>query len=396
VLSESSSAVVRATLPAVGEHLDAIAGLFYSTMLGENPELLNLFSRSAQATGEQRRALAGAIAAYGAHLIGEAPSFDAIASRIAHRHAALGIRPEQYTLVGKYLMRAIVDVLGDAVTPQVGAAWDEVYWLFATRLIGQEARLYAAAGVDDTAPWRSYTVAQRREEAEDAVSFILTPADGGPAPEFRPGQYVTVTAELPDGRQLRQYSLSQAPAAGALRITVRLVHGGLVSTHLHRTVKVGDTLNLSAPYGNSLILAPEPTPLVLVSAGVGITPMASILDHVARTQPTRDVTVVHAERSRGRHALHSDIALSGARLRSFRQILWYEEPADVAGTTVHTGLVDPYQIPLLPNSDIYICGPIPFMQMVRRDLLDRGVPHEHIRYEVFGADALTTSQPVPA
>jgi hemoglobin-like flavoprotein len=89
-------------------------------MLGENPELLNLFSRSAQATGEQRRALAGAIAAYGAHLIGEAPSFDSIASRIAHRHAALGIRPEQYTLVGKYLMRAIVDVLGDAVTPQVG------------------------------------------------------------------------------------------------------------------------------------------------------------------------------------------------------------------------------------------------------------------------------------
>ncbi|NMO49601.1 hemin transporter [Actinoplanes sp. TBRC 11911] len=394
MLSETSSAVVRATLPAVGEHLDAIAGRFYETMLGENPDLLNLFSRSAQATGEQRRALAGAIAAFGAHLIGEGPSFDAIAARIAHRHAALGIRPEQYTVVGKYLMRAISEVLGDAVTPDVGAAWDEVYWLFATRLVGLEARLYAAAGVDDASPWRSFTVAQRREEAEDAVSFILTPADGGPAPQFRPGQYVTVAADLPDGRQLRQYSLSQAPAAGALRITVRLVPGGAVSTHLHRTVAAGDTLSLSAPYGNSLLLSPGLTPLVLISAGVGITPMASILDHVARTQPTRDVTVVHADRSPARHALHDDIALAGARLRSFHEMLWYEEPRDA--TDIHSGLIDPYRIPLTGDSDIYVCGPLPFMQAVRRDLLDRGVAPERIRYEIFGADVFESPRPVAA
>jgi nitric oxide dioxygenase len=133
--------------------------------------------------------------------------------RIAQRHCALGIRSVQYTVVGRYLLGAVNTVLGDAVTPQIAAAWDEVYWLFAARLIGREARIYAEAGADEAHPWREYVVASRVTEAHDTVSFILTPADGRPAPRFLPGQYITVAADLPDGtRQLRQYSLSQAAA----------------------------------------------------------------------------------------------------------------------------------------------------------------------------------------
>ncbi|GAA2891645.1 hypothetical protein Acy02nite_14660 [Actinoplanes cyaneus] len=147
------------SLPVVGAHLDAVTGEFYSTMLGENPELANLFSRNAQATGEQRQALACAVAAFAAHLIGAGP----------------------------------------------------------------EA-----------------TVA----EADDTISLLLTPVDGEPAPHFAPGQYVTVAVDLPDGsRQLRQYSLSQAPSSGTLRITVRRVRGragapdGLISGFLHDRVE---------------------------------------------------------------------------------------------------------------------------------------------------------------
>ncbi|MDN3354550.1 globin domain-containing protein [Actinomadura sp. DC4] len=393
MLSTSSATVVEATLPAVGEHLDAISGVFYDTMLGENPDLLNLFSRSAQATGEQKQALAGAVAAFAAHLVGRGPdasAFDHIVERIAQRHCALGVRPEQYAMVGKYLLAAVGTVLGDAVTPEVAAAWDEVYWLFAVRLIGREARLYAEADVDGADPWREYTVANKITEAHETVSFILTPADDDPAPGFLPGQYVTVAADLPDGtRQLRQYSLSQAATGGALRITVRRVRGvgsapdGMVSGYLHDHVTIGDRLRLSHPYGE-LTLRDGEAPLVLVSAGVGITPMAAILDHVSRTQPNRHVTAVHADRSPERHPLRADMDVNGSRLRSFRNLVWYEHASDAPDA--FTGFIDTDAIPLHPDTDVYLCGPVPFMQVVRAGLHRRGLPDERIRYEVFGSE----------
>ncbi|SDT81232.1 globin domain-containing protein [Actinoplanes derwentensis] len=393
MLSTSSAPIIEATLPVVGEHLETISDVFYRTMLGENPELLNLFSRSAQATGEQRSALSGAVAAYAAHLIGAGPSpaaFEHIVERIAQRHCALGIRPEQYTMVGRYLLGAVGTVLGDAVTPAVAAAWDEVYWLFAARLIGREARIYAEAGVDGADPWRDYTVISRIAEAHDTVSFVLVPADGRPAPDFHPGQYVTVNAELPGaGRQLRQYSLSQAATGGTLRITVRRVRGtggapdGIVSGHLHDHVRAGDGLRLSRPYGD-LTLTSGPDPLLLISAGVGVTPMAAILEHVARTQPTREVTTVHADRSPDRHPLRADMTGHGARLRSYRSVFFYETATTEPGT--FAGRIDTDRIPLHPDAEIYLCGPAPFMQAVRAGLHRRGVADERIRYEVFGSE----------
>ncbi|WP_035855018.1 globin domain-containing protein [Cryptosporangium arvum] len=396
MLSAASAPIVEATLPIVGAHLGAISGVFYDTMLAENPELRNLFSRSAQATGEQKNALAGAVAAYAAHLTGTGPDarvFDHLVERIAQRHCALGIRAEQYTLVGRYLLGAVHTVLGDAVTPEIAAAWDEVYWLFATRLIGREARLYARADVDTGSPWQEYTVVTTVAEAHDTVSFVLARSDGAPAPAFRPGQYVTVAADLPDGtRQLRQYSLSQAPGH-TLRITVRHVPGGAVSGYLHEHVSAGDTLRLSRPFGD-LVLRDDDSPLVLVSAGVGITPMASMLDHVARSRPSREVVAVHADRSPDRHALRTELAASGARLRSFRSLTWYEE-SGVPGA--RTGLVDPDAIPVPDDAEVYLCGPVPFMAAVRAGLRSRGVSEDRIRYEVFGSEQWnTTPRAVPA
>ena len=389
-------------MPVVGANIDAISGVFYDTMLAENPELLDLFSRSGQATGEQRRALAGAVVAFATDLVGtgRGASFEPVVRRIAHKHASLGIRPEQYTMVGRYLLGAVGTVLGDAVTPEIAAAWDEVYWLFATRLIGMESRLYANSDIDPDHPWRPFTVSHRRQEAADTVSFVLTTADGSPVPDYLPGQYVTLAIDLPDGgRQLRQYSLSQAHGAGGLRITVRRVRGqngapdGLVSNYLIDGVWPGHRLDVSVPYGD-LTLEPGDAPLVLVSAGVGITPMAAILDHVARVQPTRGVIAVHAERRADRHPLRSDILGHGARLRSFRHMVWYEERGDdtLEGTEIRNGRIEAGEIPLPPDAAAYLCGPVPFMQAVRADLRARGIPGDRIRYEVFGSDHWTPAR----
>ena len=118
-------------------------------MFGAHPELLDgIFNRGNQARGEQQQSLAGSVATFATALVETPPRTpESLLRRIAHKHASLGINADQYQVVHDNLMWAIVDVLGDAVTPEVAAAWDEVYWLMANALINQERGLYSARGV---------------------------------------------------------------------------------------------------------------------------------------------------------------------------------------------------------------------------------------------------------
>jgi nitric oxide dioxygenase len=387
MLSEQSAATVRATLPAVGAALGEITERFYDGLFTAHPELLrDLFNRGNQAAGTQRQALAGSIAAFATHLLehpDERP--DVMLGRIAHKHASLGVTPEQYEVVHEHLFAAIARVLGDAVTPEVAAAWDEVYWLIANALIAAEKRLYAAGGQTG---WRQWRVVGRIEETADVATFQLRPADDGPVPGFRAGQYVSVRVELPDGaRQIRQYSLSAAPGSEVRQISVKRVHGGdtpdgEVSGHLHARVHEGDTLELSAPYGD-LVLEATGAPLLLASAGIGVTPMIAMLEQLARTGHRAPVTVVHADRSPVAHALRADHESFAAKLPDSAVHFWYEQ--DAPGTA-HTGLVDLSVVPVASGTRAYLCGPLPFMRAVRSQLIEKGVAPADIHYEVFGPD----------
>ncbi|MFG1829473.1 globin domain-containing protein [Micromonospora chersina] len=401
VLSESSAAVVTATLPAVQANGEAITGRFYQRMFAAHPELLNIFNRSNQATGTQKAALAGAVVAYAEHLTGgSAVPWGPILDRIAHKHVSLGITATQYTIVGRHLMAAVAEVLGEAVTPEVAAAWDEVYWLLACELVAREARLYTEAGVPENGSvWREWRVTDRTAETPDVVSFTLVPADGGSVPGFTAGQYTSVAVDLDGGRgqQIRQYSLSGRPGADHWRITVKRVRGtggapdGMVSGFLHEQVAVGDTLRLSPPFGEVSALGGG-EPLLLVSAGIGLTPAMSALAHLAATEPERPVTLVHADRSGAAHALRHELPALQERLPNLSVRLWYEDAAgaELAGikAEIAEGLVDPKQVPLAPDAYVHLCGPVPFMTLVRGGLLRRGVPTERIAYEVFGPGML--------
>ncbi|MET8568835.1 globin domain-containing protein [Streptomyces sp. NPDC004783] len=392
MLSEQSVPVVRATLPAVGAAIGDITELFYRKLFEAHPELLrDLFNRGNQANGEQQKALAGSIAAFAGMLL-ERPDArpDAMLSRIAHKHASLGITSDQYKIVHHHLFAAIAEVLGDAVTPEVAAAWDEVYWLMANALIAVEARLYEEAGVAEGQIWRRMEIVERREETADAVSFVLRPADDRPVRPFRPGQYVSVQSELPDGsRQIRQYSLSSAPGRSDRRITVKRVQAGgqpdgEVSSWLHATANEGDVLTVSEPFGD-LALADGDGPLLLASAGIGVTPVLAMLDHLAATGSRRPVTVVHADRTPADHAHRQEQSELAAALPDARLHLWYEEPGDEA-PRASAGRVDIDSLDLPDGLTVYLCGPVPFMRAVRGDLLRRGVPAADIHYEVFGPD----------
>ena len=396
MLSAGSAAVVRATLPAVGGALDEITTRFYGTMFRDRPELLDgMFNRGNQASGVQRRALAGSIAGFATALLDD-PDMrpDSLLERIAHKHASIGITDDQYTIVHKYLFGAIAEVLGDAVTPEVAAAWDEVYWLMAGALIGREARLYQDAGVEPGDVWRRWTVVGRRTETPDVVSFLLRPADGLPAPRARAGQYVSVRVRMADGvRQLRQYSLSSDPGGELRRITVKRVAGasgapdGEVSHLLHDQVREGDELTLSAPFGDVFLDDPAEatTPVVLVSAGIGGTPMTGILAHLAALGSPRPVLVLHADRSPAEHARRPETGELVRRLPDARAVFWYERPGPEE-PDAREGLMNLDGVELPEDAAVFLCGPLPFMRDIRTRLLGAGVPAQRIRYEVFGPD----------
>ena len=112
-------------------------------------------------------------------------------------------------------MWAVGDVLGDAVTPEVAAAWDEVYWLFGCQLIAEEGRLYALGGTDPEQPWRKYRVVERMDESPEIFSLVLAPVEGN-TPDHRTGQYVAIAVDLPGGERQPRHTRSP-PGREAIR-----------------------------------------------------------------------------------------------------------------------------------------------------------------------------------
>jgi nitric oxide dioxygenase len=291
------------------------------------------------------------------------------------------------------LMWAIVDVLGDAVTPEVAAAWDEVYWLMANALTNQERGLYSARGVRPETVWRPWTVDRKIRETADVVTFVVRRVDDRLVKTSLPGQYVTVRLTMPDGvRQPRQYSLTRADDGEHRQFTVKRVHGGgkpdgEVSTMLHDRVDVGDELILSLPYGD-VVLDDGGRPAVFASAGMGIAPMAGMLSHLAAARSGLPITLLHADLDEASFALRRQVVSDVLALPDATLHLWYEagghsnEP--VAG--VHAGMMNLAAVDLPDNATYYLCGPLPFMQAVRSELIARGVAPTDIQYEVFGPD----------
>ena len=393
MISEASRPYIDASVPVLRTHGLAITRLFYETLLGEHPELTRLFNMGNQARGAQQQSLAAAVFAYAAN-IGDPAALAPVVNRIVHKHVSIGIRAAHYPIVGRHLLGAIAATLGDAATPPLLDAWNEAYTSLATLLIDAEAALYGAAGIDPGAT-RPMRVTEVVRESDDVLSIRLVPADAQPLPDFKPGQYVSVAVDLPGGRhQLRQYSLSDAPGIGSHRISVKredaigAAPAGDVSNWLHDHVRVGTVLQVSHPFGDFTPDTASNAPLVLLSAGVGITPMVSSLKRVAAVNPQRRVVFAHAARDADHHALRAEVERCAAAMPNLSVLTFYEDTS--AAPDALPGRMDVSRLPAwaFEQANVYLCGPHKFMQAQWLALLQAGVPAARLHREVFGPELL--------
>ncbi len=400
MLTQKTRDIVKATAPVLAEQGYAIIQHFYKSLLSAHPELKNVFNMAHQEQGQQQQALARAVYSYAAN-IDDPQSLVAVLKNIANKHASLGVRPEQYPIVGEHLLGAIKEVLGAAASEEIISAWAQAYGNLADILMGMESELYerSADQPGGWTGWRSFVVREKRPESDVITSFILEPVDGKPVANFEPGQYLGIAVQVPalGLQQIRQYSLSDVPNGRSYRISVKREDGGTqpppgyVSCLLHDHVNVGDEVRLAAPYGNFYIDVQATTPIVLISGGVGLTPMISMLKK-ALQDPPRQVVFVHGARNSAVQAMRDRLRDAARENDNFELIVFYNEPLadDVQGRDFdYPGLVDVKLISkhiLLPDADYYICGPIPFMRMQHDALENLGVPEARIHYEVFGPD----------
>lgn len=394
MISNTVRPYIEASVPVLRAHGLAITTVFYNNMLTANPELYNLFNIGNQANGSQQQSLASAVFAYAANIDHQA-ALAPVIERIVHKHVSIGILPAHYPIVGKYLLGAIQEVLGEAATPALMAAWDEAYWLLAGALIAAEAQLYAANdGVDQQ--WMPMVVTDKAHLTEDIVAITMRPANIDIAlPTFKPGQYVSVAVQMDalNVRQIRQYSLSDAADGQHYRITVKREKGdefkpnGMVSHWLHQHVRVGSTLTVSHPYGTFVPDLDKPEPIHLISAGVGITPMIAMLNTLKHQKSTRKIVFAHAARS-VEHIPHlNEVESCKTEVPNLALAIFVHQQQAHTYTQGRMDLgsmLDKQEL----NGDYYICGPIGFMNDQWKTLVELGVDASRINREVFGPESL--------
>jgi nitric oxide dioxygenase len=393
-LTADQIARVKATVPVLQEHGATITKHFYKRLLDNHPELKNVFNQAHQQSGNQPEALARAVYAYAANIdnLGELGS---AVSHITNKHVSLNIRPEQYPVVGENLLASISEVLGDAVDETTLDAWRAAYAQLSSLFIGAEQTLYNDAAWSG---FRPFVVARREVESSEITSFYLTPSDGGPVCDFEPGQYISLKRFVKgiNVDQPRQYTLSDAPNGKWLRISVKREHladapPGHISNIMHDGVEAGSIVEISAPMGIFTLERNKTTPVILISGGVGITPMVSMLASIVAQDSKRPVVFVHACRHGRVHAFRRWLDEIVVKHKNVTRAVFYEA---AGAEDVHprdfdfTGRLDYAKIAhkaVLPDGDYYLCGPVPFMLAQRESLLAEGVDEARIHTEIFGA-----------
>lgn len=399
MITQAQKDIVKSTVPFLKENGVQLTKHFYSRMFAHHPELLNLFNMGNQKNDKQQTALATAVLAYAEHI--ENPEvLLPVLNTIGQKHVSLSIRPEQYLIVGEHLLAAISEILGEAASPELMAAWETAYFQLADLMSGHEASIYRERirQIGGWTGWRPFVVERRIVESEEITSFYLRPTDKGAVADFTPGQYISVRLFLPELNLLqpRQYSLSAAPNGQTYRISVKKETSahpdmdGMISNHIHSHLFEGGLIDVSSPAG-TFVLQENSKPVVFISGGVGQTPLVSMMESLVSMQNRKEALWIHGCRGQEVHAFrhaHEDWERTHG---NFKKHIFYDKVEQHnEKPNYHQGWVDLASLKgeLSPAADYYICGPKPFIEKHFHDLVALGIDRESIFFEEFGPQSL--------
>ncbi|MDD9877464.1 MAG: FAD-binding oxidoreductase [Magnetovibrio sp.] len=262
--------------------------------------------------------------------------------------------------------------------------------------------------------YRSFVVKRKEPESETITSFYLAPEDGGALPDYHPGQYLGFSLDVPERMTpvIRTYTISDSQARdGCYRLSIKREPApadapdappGVSSNFFHDHVEVGSTLQVRAPSGDFVLRPQGKGPVVLLSGGVGCTPMIAMLNAVVDAAAERDIWFVHGARSGAEHAFGAHVRAIAAAHDNIRAHICYSQPGagDVQGEGYDSAghvTIDLLK-ELLPNTgpQFFLCGSTPFMKSLYNGLVDWGVDEFQIVYEFFGTACELRDRPEPS
>ncbi|WP_348811104.1 NO-inducible flavohemoprotein [Flavobacterium maritimum] len=397
-MNANQKELIKATVPILKSNGNDLISYFYQRMLTNNPELKNIFNMANQASGKQQDALSGAVLAYAENIENPTVLINTLKS-IGNKHVSLNIAPEQYDIVGNHLIGSIKEVLGDLATAELIETWTCAYNELAQIMIGIEAEMYQKTTTKKGGwkGWRTFVIAKIVKESEEINSFYLKPEDNKEIADFYPGQYISVSTFIPElgHKQPRQYSLSSHSNNEYYRISVKKEIGkttpdGIVSNTLHNK-KVGDSIEVSAPAGVFFADPEAKNPLVLVSGGVGLTPMMSMIETNKNSLQKNQTVWIHSCRNENVHAFKNTIEELNNEQDWLTSFVFYETLPE-SETNAIEGRIDLHQIKeeiLIKDAKYYICGPALFIKVQYQSLVALGIDRENILYEEFGPNLLS-------
>ena len=267
---------------------------------------------------------------------------------------------------------------------------------------------------DQTGRWqgaRTFVVEKKKAESKTVTSFILKPEDGGPLAAYKPGQFLGFRLDIPGQSKpvARTYTISDSPGDGtAYRLSIKRepapkdrpdLPPGLSSNYFHDHVEAGTPLKVMAPSGDFFLHEDRDGPVVLLSGGIGLTPMISMLNHIVDQGLSRPVWFIHGVQDGDEHAFGAHVRGLAAARENVNAHIVYAEPGagDVQGRDYDAeGFIT---LPMLeslldgPDADFYLCGPPPFMKALFNALLGWGVDESRIYYEFFGPATVLKDDP---
>ena len=278
---------------------------------------------------------------------------------------------------------------------------------FSQRLVKAESSTEGRKGL------RRFVVERKERESETITSFYLVPEDGAPLSGFLPGQFLMLELDTPGQPRpvIRTYSLSDSPNPDYYRLSIKRepapadgpgLPAGLSSNYFHDQVKVGTTLRVGAPRGKFHLDPDSERAVVLLSGGVGLTPMISMVNAIVQSDAPRPVWFIHGTRNGREHAMSAHVRRLAEQNENVHVHIRYSQPGpdDVEGRGYDSrGRVDVAllkQILPFDDYDFFICGPTPFMRSLYCGLLSLGVSESRIHYEFFGPGSMLTEESKPA